>query len=59
VTDVVSGAASMALQRPLGAATMECDMRGRGDRERKYEKQPGYSLFHAHTYVICCGEQES
>ena len=28
VTDV-SGEASMALQRPLGPATMECDMRGR------------------------------
>jgi hypothetical protein len=37
---------------------MECDMRGKErdrerERERKYEKQPGYSLFHAHTYVIC------
>ena len=51
VTDVVSGAASMALQRPLAPATMECDMRGR-QTERGNMKNNLVILSFMHIHML-------
>jgi len=51
VTDVVSGAASMALQRPLGPATVECDMRER-QTERGNMKNNLVILSSMHIHML-------